>query len=490
MSDRPTAGVHEGESELQPPSPWRGGFASLEREIGEQQLEVDGSIPDWLEGTLVRNGPAKFEAGERGLNHWFDGLAMLHGFTIEGGEVAYANRFLETEARRSVEETGELAFGEFGTDPCRSIFERFVNLFDRELTDNASVNVARMADEVVALTETPIPVRLDPETLETRGRLDWDEQVEGELTTAHPHHDAERGRTVNYVTKLGRNSVYRVFAVPDGTARQELVAELDVDRPAYMHSFALTPNYVVLAEFPLVVDPLGLALSNEPLVGNFEWRPERGTRWLVFDRATGELVASPHGEAMFAFHHVNAYEEEGELVVDLCAYPDASIVDELFLDRVRTQAPGRRAVARPTRIRIGLEGGQVRQQRLADEALELPRTWYEAVNGQPYRYVYGVGHRNDPPREFLNQLVKLDVEEQTTQTWSQPGTFPGEPVFVPHPEAEAEDEGLLLSVAFDAESGRSFLLVLDAATMEERVRAVAPHHVPFGFHGSFEPAED
>ena len=44
---------------------------------------------------------------------------------------------------------------------------------------------------------------------------------------------------------------------------------------------------------------------------------------------------------------------------------------------------------------------------------------------------------------------------------------------------------MLLSVVLDSERGGSFLLVLDAATLDELARAEAPHHIPFGFHGQF-----
>jgi carotenoid cleavage dioxygenase-like enzyme len=56
---------------------------------------------------------------------------------------------------------------------------------------------------------------------------------------------------------------------------------------------------------------------------------------------------------------------------------------------------------------------------------------------------------------------------------------------VPHPEGAAEDDGLVLSVVLDPDAERSFLLVLDAASFEERVRATVPHAIPFGFHGQF-----
>ena len=37
-----------------------------------------GALPEWLAGTLIRNGPGQFEVGNRPLRHWFDGLAQLH----------------------------------------------------------------------------------------------------------------------------------------------------------------------------------------------------------------------------------------------------------------------------------------------------------------------------------------------------------------------------------------------------------------------------
>jgi torulene dioxygenase len=58
-------------------------------------------------------------------------------------------------------------------------------------------------------------------------------------------------------------------------------------------------------------------------------------------------------------------------------------------------------------------------------------------------------------------------------------------VFVAAPDAVAEDDGVILTVALDARTGTSALVVLDAASFTETGRAVLPQHVPFGFHGHF-----
>ena len=50
-----------------------------------------------------------------------------------------------------------------------------------------------------------------------------------------------------------------------------------------------------------------------------------------------------------------------------------------------------------------------------------------------------------------------------------------------------EDEGILLTVVFDGESNKSFLLLLDGLTFTEVDRAYLPTFVPFSFHGSWFP---
>lgn len=455
------------------------GFTTQENEVQDVELEVEGSVPDWLEGSLYRNGPAKFEAGDRELNHWFDGYAMLHLFEIAEGEVRYSNRFLRSDAYQGSRDG--MTHGEFATDPCRELFKRFFTFFKPpSFTDNANVNVARVADDYVAMTETPLPVRFDPDTLETLEVGEYD--VDGQLTTAHPHYDSEREATLNYVTEFGFRHEYRVFETPDSTGNQELLGEARADKPSYMHSFGLTRNYVVLMEFPLVVNPRKIVVGNEPFIESYEWRPERGTRFTLIDKDTGEVVARPStDEAVFAFHHVNAYEDDDGVVVDVAAYPDAGIVEDLYLDNLRGEdfSPSE---ARLRRFHVSLSG-EVESETLADTTIELPRINYGSRNAQPYRYAYGVGRRGDG---FLDQLVKIGVKSGEYVAWYEEDTYPGEPVFVEAPDAEREDSGVVLSVVLDAARETSFLLVLDASSFTEVARAEVPHVVPNGFHGFFD----
>ncbi|MDX6713738.1 MAG: beta,beta-carotene 9,10-dioxygenase [Baekduia sp.] len=455
------------------------GFADQTEEVRVAALAVSGAVPAWLSGGLVRVTPAQMDFEHRSVTHWFDGLAMLNRFGFDGGAVSYASRFLDTDARRAALASGGRSIDGFATDPCRSLFQRVQSTFSPDLTDNANVNLTRLGDEYLAMTETPMPVRFDPETLATLGH-DEGAAAFGQITTAHPHHDPVTGELVNFAAQLGRRSEYRVYA-RRSTADSRTLATMPVREPAYMHSFAITPRFAVLLENPLVVNPLKLALSGKAFIHNYRWKPERGVRIHAFNRATGALHRSWTADPFFVFHTINAFEDGGDLVVDLCAHPDASVIDLLNLDGLRagTNAPQE---PRPLRLTLPLAGGPVASRPLADVDFELPRIDYRRRNGHDYRYAYGVSSGGSA---FFKRLVKLDVTDGTYATWDEPGSWAGEPVFVPRPGAEGEDDGVVLSVVLDAEAGRSFLLVLDAGTFEEIARAEAPHHIPFGFHGQF-----
>src|SRR3982074_285910 len=252
------------------------GFQTLAEEVKIDRLPSQGDWPPWVGGSPIGPGRARFEATGRSLNHWFDGQAMLHRFSFADGGVGYANRELETRADAAVRD-GRVAFREFATDPCRSIFRRMVTMFSPNAADNANVNLAQVGERFVAMTETPLPVEFDPHTLRALGVAET-ERPDGEITTAHPHHDPGRAELVNYAIKLGPRSTYRLSGRSlDGGGRRT-IARLATRRPAYIHSFALTERFVVLAEFPYVVDPLRLAFGNRPFIENYRWAPDRGTR--------------------------------------------------------------------------------------------------------------------------------------------------------------------------------------------------------------------
>ena len=249
------------------------------------------------------------------MNHWFDGLAMLHRFSFADGAVSYANRFLDTKAWRAAHDTGKIAYSEFATDPCRSLFQRVSAMFSPKISDNANVNLVKLGERFIAMTETPIPGPVRRRHAGRRGR-----RLQG-ARDAHDRPSAHGSRDQGHAQLRRQARAPQQLQVLPAAARRERSPRCSprkaVREPAYMHSFGLTPRWLVLAEFPFVVNPLRLAFSGRPYIENYRWRPELGTRFHLFDRTNGQSVGPFETEARFGFHHVNSYEEDGEVVVDI-----------------------------------------------------------------------------------------------------------------------------------------------------------------------------
>lgn len=257
----------------------------------------------------------------------------------------------------------------------------------------------------------------------------------------------------NFETRFGRKSFYRFTRMAPGSHHRSVVAEIETSEPAYTHSFAMSERTLILAEFPLVTTPLRLLFGGRPFIESYRWAPSRGVRFTVIDKETGAVLRRAEAEACFCFHHVNAFEEDGAIVLDLLAYPDARVIDAFYLSELRAGKAIPQSLL--TRFTIPLGEGAVTQTVLSGAPLELPRIAYSRLAGRRHRYVWGASPTGSG---FFGSLVKQDLETRKLANWTEKDTFPGEPVFVPAPNAEAEDDGVLLSVVLDGEGGRSFLL--------------------------------
>ncbi len=457
------------------------GFHSVRTEHEDYQPPIEGTIPSWLSGTLIRNGPGRFDVGDRRVNHWFDGLAMLRRYAFDDGELRYSNRFLRTNAYADAM-NGRLT-GQFGTDTrgWRRLVETIRSLGLPEPTDNTNVHVARIDGEYVALTEAPSRIAFDPETLETRGRFQFEDRLPEHITAAHLVDDPYRNELVGFTTQFGRQPRYHLYRLPNGSRRREVIASIDANGPAYIHDCSVTDSHVVIVESPLVLSVLrALNPFSEGAIDMLDWQPERGTRVLVVDRDTGELVAEPTIAPAFTFHHVNAYADGGTVVLDLVSFPDGDIVDSMALGDLDTDGFPAVPDAHLMRYRIDLETETIDRTRLYDGGMELPRVVRSAVSRR-HRFAYGQA----TDRAGANGLVKVDCETGTAREWWERGVYVEEPLPVQHPDADSEDDGVVLATALDTDRERTVLLVFDAATLEVLARAKLPHAEPFGFHGRF-----
>ncbi|EMA46564.1 carotenoid oxygenase family protein [Halobiforma nitratireducens] len=459
------------------------GFGTVDTEYADRRLPVEGTVPSWLSGALIRNGPGRFEFGGERATHWFDGLAMLRRYGFDDGTVSYTNRFLRTGAYAAADAGHGATEFATGDGSLRRTLRWLRSLGPPEPTDNATVHVARLGEHFVALTEAPRRIAFDPVTLETRGEFRWHDDIGEHLATAHLTVDPNREETIGYSTEFGLSPSYHVYRIPHGHAARRHVATVPAAGPGYVHDCSVTESYVVIVETPLrIALAKALAPWNEGLLDVLEYDETATSRFIVVDRDAETLAGTVETSPFFTFHHVNAYDDGDELVVDLVAFDDDEIVRALTFESLSAGAFAAAPDGRFVRFRFQPDEGGVRRSRRYDGGLELP-TVPASVRGRRYRYAYAQA----TDRTGANGLVKLDVERGTATEWWERGVYVEEPRMVRRPGGTAEDDGVVIAPALDTGRERSMLLVFDAETLVEQARAPLPHAVPFGFHGRYFP---
>lgn len=448
----------------------------ITQEETKRPLPIQGTIPEWLQGTFVRNSAIPFCKDGKQISHEFDGLAMLHGFVIKQGKIAYTSRYLRSEEYDALVNQGAESIQGFAQASAKKKSK------SKNQVKNASVNIYKYNTSYVALTEVPPPVKFNLHTMETTGNFTFQDDLPKEHVweSAHPHYDFEKKELVNYLIEFGPQSYYVLYRMKEGSSSREVIAKIPVDMPAYMHSFAMTEQYLILTEFPLLVRPLDLMTSGKPFIHNFQWLPERGTRFLVVDRKSGKLVSQSTTEAIFSYHHANAYEEGNELIIDLIAYPDISANAGIFPQAKELDTSKKTWERRLVRYFVSLKTNEILPAVLLEEELEFPR-FNERLDGKPYRYLYMTCAQDNRTKG----ITKFDLTLNSLDTWQEDNYKTVEPVFVPSPFATSEDDGVLLTIISNAEQKASYLLVLDAKTLTEIARAKLPCIIPGSFHGQY-----
>jgi all-trans-8'-apo-beta-carotenal 15,15'-oxygenase len=462
--------------------PWEIGFRSLETEIGEARaLPVRGTMPKELSGVLYRIGPARHDVyGER-LKSWFDGDGMVHALAIDGGQVTYRNRFVATPGKLAEDRAHKRLYAGFATRGPGSPVARFLHRNDRK--NPANTNVVFHGGKLLALCEAGRPYRLDPDTLATIGEDD----LSGTLPTdgaysAHPKLDPRTGEMWNFGMTYGKDARLTLFrTTKEGITT--VAAKLTLPALAMLHDFALTETKAIFVIAPIVLPrvPLGLVLGQRSFGKSLRYRPELGVRIAVVDRATGEVRWS-RTDPFMLFHTVNAWDEGSDVVLDVCAYADGSIMRTIE-DVMAGDAP------QPTRAyvdRVRLRSsGAVTRSRLSRTALEFPRVAGRTL-GKEHHRVYGVGWPEG--RDFISQPAVIDTATGEAQFAKLgPSEFAGECVPVSKAGAASESDVWLLTLVLDGASRATDLHVLDGADIAAPPVATVrlPHVVPFGFHGNW-----
>ena len=454
------------------------GFASGAREIDDAPVRVDGRLPDWLRGRLLLNGPALWELPHGRFRHWFDGLAMLHRLHITAAGVRYRSRFARSEAYIKSLAAGTPAFGEFGTPNPASLLAR---LKGASGTDNPAVVMSRVGERWIAVTETPFLTGFDPDTLATTGRLALDDDANLHLMAAHGFTDRD-GTYWNVGTTLGPKCDVKLFRLRPGSTRREVVATLRMPKAGYTHAFAMAEGHAIVWETAMRAQPLAFRFSARSYIDNFRWEPQGGSMLHAVSLADGS-VRSWAIPAMMCFHAVQAHALGDEFVLELCTYDDATIFDDLRLEPLRS-AKGQRAQPRLARYRLRRGCGDAAPE-VFGGPFELPQVHPDRIGRGPARVAWGAAFDPAHPDTFLDRTVRLDLANGESRAWQRPNAVQLEPLFVPRPGGQTDDDGVLLVPTLADGDAATVIGVVDAHTMACEATLHAPQVIPFGFHAAF-----
>mmetsp|Transcript_44997 Transcript_44997/g.89114 ORF Transcript_44997/g.89114 Transcript_44997/m.89114 type:complete len:664 (+) Transcript_44997:206-2197(+) len=143
------------------------GWFQTAPEYGWTDCELEGSLPNGLEGTLYMVGPGRFERGDQIYKHFLDGDGFVSAWCLKGGRVTSRGGFVCTPEYVAEESAGKILFrGAFGTAKEGGTL---ANTFDIRSKNLANTNVIVWGGRMLALYEACHPSRLNADDLSFSG---------------------------------------------------------------------------------------------------------------------------------------------------------------------------------------------------------------------------------------------------------------------------------------------------------------------------------
>jgi len=439
---------------------------------------ISGSVPESLNGTWYRAGPDRQYPPMNGDDIFIDGEGMAHLFRFDRGHVEYRSRWVRNE-RFVLQERAR-----------RSLFGRYRNRYTNDPSvkgaqmGTANTNLIFHAGKLLVLKEDDLPYEMDRDTLETKGRYDFNGQVKAHCLSAHPKIDLVNDRLLTFAYQAkGDATTDIVFYEFDGAGK--VVDEIWFDMPyaANVHDFAVTPTHAVFPFFPLITD-----LENIKRGGSYyQWHPDKSTEVAVVPRhGKRSDIRFFRGPALSAGHMMNAFNDGSKVCLDLCLYNGNCF--PFFKTPSGEATPPVPPLLTRMSFDMGGAGDGFERRVLTPVPGEMPRT-DDRYQGLAYRSGYMIMGRSE---DGTSSIGNVDVRTGALRMWSPgPRSSVHEAQFVPRTPDSPEGDGWLLVIVNRLDRNRSDLAILDAGNIEAGPVALLKLQVRVRstFHGTWVPEE-
>ncbi len=401
-------------------------------ELSLRNLEVEGTIPADVEGAFFRAVPDNAHApmfdDDIALNH--DG--MIARFNIEGGAVDFDIRYVETERYLAEKAARRALFGRyrnpFTDDPSVAGVDRTV----------ANTTPVWHAGRLFMTKEDGRGYEVNPHTLATVGKWDYEGKLKSQTFTAHPRVDAATGELFFFGYEAGGlcdPNVAYCIADKDGN----LVREQWFEQPylSTIHDFVITQKYAIFPIFPTLADLDRLKAGGAHWAHHQDKPSYIGIMPRYGDVSEMVWIEGPVGVS--CFHEVNAYDD-GDLVhIDLCltntnAFAFMREAGGVHIDQREIQGALTRWTIDMSKAEKSIEErplgppGDLCRLADADQGRPYNRAWYLSMNPQ----AKGPPMLGGPVGANFNCLLRIEPGNgRITMMEVPPGAAISEPAHVP-----------------------------------------------------------
>ena len=441
------------------------------KEITATELEVIGEVPADISGSFLRTGPNPFYVPDEDKYHIFDGDGMIHGVSFKDGKATYRNRFVQSKGLSEERAKGEWIY------PGLNMLGEYVAKGEMPGVKNTG-NTAMVfhQGQLYTMMEGGTPYRISLPELETEGEHDFEGTVTHNFT-AHPKVDAKTGEMMTF--GYGLQPPFLSYSVVGTDGRASHATEITIPKPIMMHDCAITENYTIFPDLPLVFD-LEKMMAGDGLVG---WDPDNGCRIGIVPRSGDDN--SIHWfeiEESFLFHVANAFEEGDEVIFQACRSDRGGIVTEEGVE-VRDQ------LGQLHEWRFNMRTGDVQSIPIDREFhCDFPRINDDYV-GYKNRYTYAARFRVEATPTFDGEMKYDNETGKIEMHYFGDHAESGEAVFVPRIGSTKEDDGYVICFVYDRNAGASECQILDAQNWhaDPVAKIKIPQRVPHGFHAAWVP---
>ncbi len=472
---------------------WSSAYCNVEKECSNIILKlVAGKVPNSLNGTFYRNGPGRLERNGTWVHHPFDGDGMITAINFKNGEVNFSNRFVRTKAWEEEEKAGKFLYrGVFGTKKSGFALS---NAFDIRLKNIANTHVIKLGNELLALWEAAEPHSLNAENLETNGISNINGALEAkEAFSAHPRFDPghhKEPRMVSFGVKTGPKSTIRLMEFStEGDNSGKLISDRKDSFKgfAFLHDFAITANWAIFMQNAIDFNPLPFLLGQKGAAQCLKSKSNGQAKlWLIpresglFSKQSPRIFDAPNG---FVFHHLNAFEEGNNVILDSIFYRDFPSIgpNEDFRKIDFNKLP--EGILK--RCHINLLTNEIKQDVLSSQCCEFAMV-NPKFQGYSAEFSWMATAEKPIGNGPLQAIKKLNLKSKEAIYWSiAPRGFVSEPIMVPCNSSSNEDDGWVLVLIWNGAKQKNELIVLKANDLSHEATLEIPIKIPYGLHGSW-----